>query len=86
MPLVNYQCQNPECKMHFGFFYKTAKAIEKHIACKFCGSLSKRSLSAPTNTSLITVDNGVQANAVEIDLDMIEKLKERSDKGENRGD
>jgi hypothetical protein len=40
----------------------------------------KRQLKGPSSTSIVTVDNGVQARAVEVNLEIVEDIKERSTK------
>ena len=43
-----------------------------------CGGEFKKQLSAPTNSSKIVVDNGVQAKATEVDLNVVQSNIENS--------
>ena len=61
-------------------FYRTAKNVPSCFTCIHCGKEAKKQLSAPTSTSKIVVDNGFQARAVEINPDIVEINKERSEK------
>ena len=76
MPLFNYLC---ECKESVKKFYRQAKDAPSIVPCK-CGKESKRTLSAPSSVSKVIVDNGFQARAVEVNPDIIEINKERSEK------
>lgn len=38
-------------------------------------------LRAPSSTSVVVVDNGVQARSVEVNLEIVESIKERANKG-----
>jgi hypothetical protein len=77
MPLIAYQC---ECKNSKKKYYRQVKDVPAFIICDKCGKESKKVLSSPTNSSKITVDNGLQARAVEIIPDIIEINKARSEK------
>jgi len=59
-------------------------SIPSEQGCKKCGSKSKRLLSAPASSSTISVDNGVQARAVEIPPNLIELNEERRQKEKRR--
>ena len=37
-------------------------------------------MSAPNSRSIVTVDNGVQARSVDVDLTLVEDIKDRSTK------
>lgn len=84
MPLIKYLCTDSNCNNAFAAYKSSAKAIEPLIPCKKCGFPSKRTLSAPTSSSKISIDNG-QARAVEVDPNIME-LREDWSKPENRGD
>ena len=86
MPRIRYLCSKDSCKAEIYLFIPTVKDIQREIMCTKCRSPAKRQLSAPASKSVFTVDNGVQAKAVELDMQVIESNKERSKKGENRGD
>lgn len=77
MPIIAYLCENN----HFvRKFYRKAKEAPKEIECSECGQIMKKTLSAPSSTSKITIDNGLQARAVEIHPDIVEINEERSNK------
>lgn len=76
MPLFNYLC---ECKESVKKFYRQAKDAPSIVPCK-CGKESKRILSVPSNASIVVVDNGLQAKRTEVNLEIVESIKERSTK------
>lgn len=77
MPLIHYLCG---CKHSTNKFYRQAKEAPTIILCNSCKGEAKKMLSAPSSTSKIVVDNGVQARAVEVNPDIIEINKDRSNK------
>jgi hypothetical protein len=77
MPLINYTC---ECKHSVGKFFRQAKEAPASFICEKCNKEMKKTLSMPTSSSKITVDNGVQARAVEIIPNIVEINQERSAK------
>jgi hypothetical protein len=77
MPLISYIC---ECKNSTSKYYRQAKESPACLLCGVCGKDMKKSLSAPSTSSKISVDNGVQARAVEIDPNIIAINRERSEK------
>ena len=85
MPLIKYKCSNTDCGKEFTAFKRAASSILNEEKCKFCGSVSKRILSSPNSSSKITIDNGLQAKAVEVDPNIME-LREEWSKPRNRGD
>lgn len=76
MPLLSYLCS---CGKSVSKFYRVAKDAPVELAC-VCGSEYKRQLSAPSSKSVITIDNGVQAKSVEVNLDTINSNQENSTK------
>jgi len=77
MPLIHYLCG---CNHSVKKFHRQVTDIPACVVCEKCGKQAKKMLSAPSSASKITVDNGVQARAVEINLEVIESNKERSTK------
>ena len=77
MPLINFNCQ---CKHSESKFYRSGKDAPSSLVCPKCNLEMKRGLAAPSSSSIIKVDNGVQAKAVEVNLELIEANKERSTK------
>lgn len=77
MPLIAYQC---ECKNVIKKFVRTAKDAPSSLICTKCSKEMKKLLSAPSSTSKIVVDNGVQARAVEINPNIVEINEARANK------
>ncbi len=77
MPLISYIC---ECKNSTSKYYRQVKQAPACLLCEKCGKEMKKTLSAPTTSSKITVDNGFQARAVEIIPDIVEINQQRSSK------
>ncbi len=83
MPLIQY-C-GTECLHSCSHFYRNAKDAPSTVKCQDCAKSGKerglkRAMRAPSSTSVITVDNGVQARATEVNLEIVEDIKERSTK------
>lgn len=76
MPIIAYSCNKHVIKK----FYRSATDAPAHLVCETCGDLAGKLLSAPSSTSKITVDNGFQARAVEVNPDIVEINKARSEK------
>lgn len=77
MPLINFVCNNPECENCIEHFYAKRKDIPTYLDC-FCGGKLERTLGAPSSMSKVSIDNGVQAKAVEI-VDRWHEIKDRQD-------
>lgn len=78
MPMIRYCCKN--CANNFSIMYRSVKDIKTPVPCKKCGGEAVRQLSAPASASVVRVDNGVQAKAVEVNFAIIESNKEMSKK------
>lgn len=76
MPLLYYLCS---CGLNVSKFYRIAKEAPVKLTC-VCGSEYKRQLSAPSSKSVISIDNGFQAKAVEVNLETIQSNEENSTK------
>lgn len=74
---MTYLC---ECTHVEKKFHRQAKDSPAFFLCRVCGKQMKKSLSAPSSTSKITIDNGHMARAVEVNPDIIEINKARSEK------
>ena len=77
MPLINYIC---ECKNSEKKFFRRAKDAPAFFVCKKCGLNAKKSLSSPSSSSIVSIDNGVQAKSVEVNLEVVALNEERSTK------
>lgn len=86
MPLIKYQCLNGECGNLLSKLYRKGPDVEPSIVCKKCGGRAERILSPPASTSKITIDNGVQARAVEIHPNIAEINENRAKTPVDRGD
>jgi len=76
MPLIAYSCET--CKTVIKKFVRAAKDAQPSFLCSKCGKELKKLLSAPSSSSKIVIDNGIQARAVEIQPDIIEINEQRS--------
>ena len=83
MPLIHYLCED---KHSVSKFYRQAKEAPAVLICTKCEKESKKMLSAPSSTSVQIIDNGIQARQTEINLDIIEDIKERSSKDFTKDD
>ncbi len=83
MPMIKYRCQ---CGHTPSKLVKRAIDAPSELDCNKCGKKAKRTLSSPASTSKITVDNGLQARAVEMHPNIEEINRERSTKPADRGD
>jgi hypothetical protein len=86
MPMIRFHCSDSGCGIFFSKMYKNSIDLPSALGCKKCGASAKRTLSSPASSSKITVDNGVQARAVEIDPNIEEINSERARKPADRGD
>ena len=78
MPLIAYACE--PCNSVVKKFVRAAKDSPSFLICTNCAKNMKKLLSAPSSSSKITVDNGHQARAVEINPDIVEINQDRSNK------
>ena len=84
MPLIRFLCSEESCNSSFVVFFKMAKDVSAFTECKVCGKKAKRTLSAPTSSSKIVIDNG-QPRAVEVYSDIMDLAEDRI-KPPNRGE
>jgi len=77
MPLIAYSCN---CKNLIKKFYRQAKIAPAYFLCEKCGLNMKKMLSAPSSSSIVVIDNGIQSKSVEINMEIIEANMERSTK------
>ena len=76
MPLIAYTC---ECSISKSKLFRRVADAPATIICE-CGKDMKKTLSSPTSSSKITIDNGFQARRVEIIPNIVEINEERSKK------
>lgn len=86
MPMIKYACTRSECGLAFSVLFKLASEAPNMVSCKKCKGEAKRKLGNLNQTSLITIDNGAQARAVEVRPDIMDLRHERAYKPPNRGD
>jgi hypothetical protein len=77
MPIIHFIC---ECGTFANKYYRKVGDIPPTFPCIKCGKNAKKTLKAPSSTSTIIVDNGSQARAVEVNLEVVEDIKDRSTK------
>jgi uncharacterized Zn finger protein len=77
MPLIYYLC---ECDHFVSKFHRQVKDIPAFVLCAKCGKEAKKQLKAPNSTSVVIVDNGLQSRAVEVNMEVVESIQERSTK------
>ena len=77
MPLIHYLC---ECKHSMSKFYRKPEESPKNLECERCKLLAKKTMSAPNSTSVVVIDNGIQARAITVNPEIIEINEERSKK------
>ena len=81
--IINFLCNNPDCGNSIIKFFKKAQDIPPFLDCGQCGTGKlERQLCAPSTKSTQIVDNGIQPKRVELMNAVIEKEKEKQDKGE----
>lgn len=78
MPIIVFSCEDGHVTKKF--FRRAPDSGCAILACPTCHKPLYRQLSAPNSKSVVIVDNGVQAKAVEVNLDMVEKIREQSTK------
>lgn len=84
MPMIEFQCNNPECDNNITKYYKKIDDIPPFLDCGACGTGKlERGLSTPGTKSTQYVDNGLQARKVEVSKDIVEKEQEKLYNGNN---
>lgn len=83
MPLIAYTC---ECKHSKSKLFRRVADAPAEFLCDKCGKNMKKTLSGPSSSSKISIDNGFQARAVEIIPNIIEINEERSKKNYSEED
>jgi hypothetical protein len=76
--LINFVCNNCDCKNSITKMFKNFKDIPPFLDCGQCGiGKLERQLGAPSAKSTQVVDNGNQAKAVEVMNEVVLKEQER---------
>jgi hypothetical protein len=86
MPMIRYTCTDEKCGHTFTKLIRKGPDALPDIECEKCKGKARRTLSSPASASKITVDNGIQARAVEIYPDIEQINREMASKPYNRGD
>lgn len=76
MPMINYVCS---CG-HVEKKIMRKPPYPSTLICEKCNGSMTKQLSASSQSSKISIDNGVQARRVEVSPDIIEVMEERSRK------
>lgn len=72
--LIKFVCNNPDCENHISKFFKRHQDIPPFLDCGACGiGKMERQIGAPSSKSVLTIDNGIQANAVEVNTEVIQR-------------
>ncbi len=82
MPLIKYVCERCGNSIQKVVATKDLKNCKNMLPCGECGEYLERQLGGGSTKSTITMDNGVQARAVEILPDILELNQERSESEE----
>lgn len=61
-------------------YFRRVPDAPAFFICEKCGKNAKKTLKAPASTSTIYVDNGIQARKVEVNLEVVEDIRNRSTK------
>jgi hypothetical protein len=78
MPMITFECNNPDCKNSITKLFTSVKQIPPFLDCGACGTGKlERQLGAPSTKSTQVIDNGIQARKVEIMNDVVEKERNR---------
>jgi hypothetical protein len=77
MPIIHYLC---DCGNAMSKFFRQAKESPAFFLCTKCEKNAKKILKAPSSTSVVSIDNGIQARAVEVNLEVVEDIRARSTK------
>lgn len=78
MPMIKFECNNPECKNSITKHFVNAKDIPPFLDCGGCGTGKlERQIGAPSSKSTQVIDNGIQARRVEVMNDVVEKERNR---------
>lgn len=86
MPMIRYACTDNKCGHTFTKLFRKGLDALPEFKCEKCEGKAKRTLSSPASASKITVDNGIQARAVEIYPDIDQINRDRARKPYDRGD
>ena len=77
MPLIYYLCK---CGNSLSKFFRKSKEVNPTLTCDKCNQELKKQLSPPNSSSVIVVDNGLQARATEVNLEVVKDIENRSTK------
>ena len=78
MPMIKFQCNNPDCDNNITKLFTNVKQIPPFLDCGACGTGKlERQLGAPSTKSTQIIDNGIQARKVEIMNDVVDKESKR---------
>lgn len=78
MPMITFQCNNPDCDNSIDKMFSKIKDVPPFLDCGACGvGKLERMLGAPSSKSTQVIDNGVQARKIEIMNEVVEKERQR---------
>jgi hypothetical protein len=76
MPLIKYICS---CKKTISKFFRGADNVPPIFLC-VCGLEAKRQLGSPSASSIVTIDNGLMAKSLDVNLEIVENNEGNSTK------
>lgn len=77
MPLIHYSCK---CGNSLSKFFRKPKEANSEFICDKCGEKLTKQLSPPNSSSVVIVDNGLQARSTEVNLEVVKDIENRSTK------
>ena len=78
MPMIVFECNNPNCDNKIKKLYTQGTKIPPFLDCGACSSGKlERQLCAPGMNSTQVIDNGLQQRQVVVSKDVVEKEKEK---------
>ena len=80
MPLIHYAHGKDECPYSISKFFRSPKDAPSTVKCIKCTKDMKKMLKGPSSSSIISIDNGFQARATEVNLEIVEDIETRSTK------
>ena len=78
MPMIKFECCNPECDNEITKIFVKVGKIPPFLDCGQCGvGKLERTLEAPSQKSIQTIDNGTQVRKTEVMQSVVEKERDR---------
>lgn len=83
MPLIRFLCSACDHEENKMVAPKEIKDLKNKQPCPKCGAVDSfvRQLGSPNSSIKMTMDNGIQARAVEVPKDIVEQIEDRNKRG-----